>query len=201
MLHERIGVAEEVVGRVPLLLAPVLADPGTLLKEAFATGPRDAEAANALLAAALLSQARATHEGRLAATLALLSRLVAKADPRKTLGPDGAALRDDLMPNGWQYTIVSWPRLRYAWREGLAELLDVREKDRGIVEALDEVTRLSPSEPEPVSVSIQETWPPPAAALALTLAGLGIGGWTIWRELSLEADLRRRRRATRAARR
>lgn len=196
-LADRLGVEAEQVDRVDLLVAPRLADPETLLQAAFDRGPTDSDAAGLLLAAALLSQAQRITEGRHAAALALLARLVARADPRKTLGPDGMARRAELMPNGWKYTIGSWPRLRYAWREGLRDLLEVRQEDDATADALDEVTRLTAAEPEPVSVAIQESWPQPRVAFAVTFVGVTVAGWALWRELSYERRARGERRARR----
>jgi hypothetical protein len=228
-LSRRLGVAPQELARVGLLDSPKLPDYEQLLTKAFKVGPSDPPAAQVLLAAAILSKAEQTAEGRLAAALALLARLVAKADPEMTLGPKGATLRADIMPNGWRYTITSWPRLRYAWREGLADLLyqpndnplqdeaigalayqdaelleaepqipatirvETVEKERpdeGIFQALDEITRMSPKEPEPVSVAIQEQWPTPTITFAVSALGLGIAVWGMYTASSEAADVR-----------
>lgn len=189
-LHRRLGLAPEQIGSLEPLQGQVLSDPDTLFDYAFQHVAEDPKACQTVLAAALLAQARKSSEGRLAGSLALLSRLVAQANPNKTLGIRGAPLRDELMPNGWRYTAQSFLRLRYAWRGGLRELLDVQE-DCPIADALDEITRLNPSEPEPVSVAIQEQYPPPVAALLITLAGFGLTIYGIYdghrRQKDLEA--------------
>lgn len=182
-LSERLGIPREQVDAVDLLAVPVLPPPEMLIQAAFERGPQNPAQAQTLLAAAILSQATKTQEGRMAAALSLLARLVAHADPLKTLGPDGASMRKEFMPNGWRYTLASWPRLRYAWREGLQDLLTIREEDAAIVHALDEVTRLSEAEPEPVSVQIQESWPQPRIAFGVAFASLMISGWSMSRAL------------------
>lgn len=181
-LAERLGVPEDAIARVPLLNAPKLADPETLLTAAFEAGPGNKEAAGLLLASAILSQAQRTTEGRLAATLSLLSRLVARADPDRTLGPDGAAWRALALPNGWRYALGSWPRIRYAWREGMRDFLQVRPDDLAVAEALDEVTRMNPAEAEPVAVAIQESWPQPTVSFGVSVLSLLVSGWALSRE-------------------
>jgi hypothetical protein len=219
-LSERLGIPREELERVGLLQVTKLPDYEELLTASFKVGPSDPAAAQALLASALLAKAGSTSEGRLSAALTLLARLVAKADPAMTLGPNGAKIRARVMPNGWRYTIDSWTRLRYAWREGLVELLDPTrrgprrpsmeilehdpdeaadqermgeapagavaqsEKDPdieiGTVQALDEITRLNPADPEPVTVAIQEQWPNPKIAFAITAAGLSISLYSMF---------------------
>lgn len=210
-LAQRLGVAESAIARVPLLNTPKLADPETLLDAAFKTGPSDKEAAQLLLASAILSQAQRTTEGRLAATLSLLAPLVARADPDRTLGPDGAAWRAAALPNGWRYALGSWPRIRYAWREGMRDFLlghgpapapspparygaaePYAPSDMAISEALDEVTRMNPAEAEPVSVTLQETFPQPSIGFAVSALSLVVSGWALSRELSMERRMRRR---------
>ena len=188
-LHQRLGVTSAQVKQVDLLQGTALPDANSLFDEAFVRAKEDANEAQILLAAALLSQSRQTSEGRLSAGLALIAKLVARADPMQTLGPDGAAIRDSSMPNGWRYTAQSWKRLRYAWREpnGLKVLLGV-DADDPIADALDEITRLSPAEPEPVSVAIQEQFPAPRIGFAITMIGLGISFWGINR--SMQRDKR-----------
>ena len=197
-LAERLGVPVEQVSRVDLLQVPALPEPEKLISAAFERGPSDPEAAQVLLASAMLAQAQRTAEGRMSATLSLLARLVAHADPRRTLGPEGATIRHEIMPNGWRYTLASWPRLRYAWREGMRDLLQPSEANLGIADAIDEVTRMNEAEPEPVSVAITETWPQPRIAFAVTAAGLAIAGYTMYRQLAadraLDARLTRRTR-------
>jgi len=197
-LAERLGVSQEAVGRVEVLRHVTLPEAEALLDQAFAAGPTDPEAAQLLLASAMLAQAQRTPEGRLAAALTLLARLVAKADPQKTLGPDGAVRRAEVMPNGWKYTLGSWDRLRYAWREGMRDLLNVRPVDEGLAQALDEITRLSPAEPEPVRVAIQETFPQPHIAFAVTAVSLMVSGYSLYRETRLERRLRRGKRRGRS---
>jgi hypothetical protein len=198
-LHQRLGVTEAQVRQVDLLRGTALPDPNTLFDAAFARASVDEHEAQTLLAAAILSQARSTSEGRLAAALTLLSKLVARANPMKTLGPDGSDIRDYAMPNGWRHTAQSWQRLRYAWRDrlGLRDLLDVEPGDP-VGDALDEITRMSPAEPEPVSVAIQEQYPPPRIGFAITIVGLGISFYGIHRALQrekkVEEELRKIRR-------
>lgn len=195
-LAARIGVAPRHVDRFggEIVSKGSLADPDTLIDRAFQLGPSDPEGAQAMLAAAALSGAQQISDGRHAATLALIAPLVGKADPNMTLGPAGAPLRAEIMPNGWRYTLGSWERLRYAWREGLADLLGVEPEDGAVVNALNEVTRLTPAEPEPVKVAIQEQWPHPKVATVLTLIGLSFTGYTLWK------DVRTARKATRGSR-
>jgi hypothetical protein len=200
-LHERLGLAKEQMGGLDQSLAgPVLPEADSLFDKSFELAKNgELDPANLVLAAALLAQAKESAEGRLSSALSLLARLVANADPKQTLGAEGHAFRDQLIPNGWRYMAKTWPRLRYAWREGLAELLGVPEDDP-VRHALDEVTRLSPHEPEPVSVSIAETFPAPKTAFAFTLLGLGFAGWGIWTTMQqnqrmgrIENHLKRRR--------
>jgi hypothetical protein len=201
-LHQRLGVTQAQVQQVDLLQGTALPEANTLFDQAFARAQTDANEAQVLLAAALLSQARQTAEGRLSAALSLLAKLVANADPMYTLGPTGAEFREHSMPNGWRYTAQSWQRLRYAWREprGLKDILGVDPNDP-IADALDEITRLSPAEPEPVSVAIQEQFPPPRIGFAITIVGLGISFWGISRTWSREKELEREvRRAKRTKR-
>lgn len=173
-LAQRLGVPHALLSKVPLLSGHALARPEVLFQEAFRIGKTDPESANLLLAAAILSRAQSTSEGRLAGSLSLLSRLVARANPYKTLGPEGAHLREEIMPSGWVEMTKSWKRLRYAWREGMSDLLDVGSEDTGIVQALNEITRLHPAEPEPVSVSIKEQFPKPRLAFAVSVLGIGL---------------------------
>ena len=189
-LHQRLGVTQAQVKEVDLLQGTALPDADTLFDQAFARAQIDALQAQTLLAAALLAQGRQTAEGRLSVALVLLAKLVARADPMYTLGPTGTPIRERVMPNGWRYTAQSWQRLRYAWREpdGLRALLGVESGDP-IGDTLDEVTRLSPAEPEPVSVAIQEQFPPPRIGFAITMIGLGVSFWGINRALTREAKL------------
>jgi hypothetical protein len=186
-LAERLGVPESAIARVPLLNTPKLADPETLLDAAFATGPSDKEAAGLLLASAILSQAQRTTEGR------LLAPLVAQADPDVTLGPNGAAWRALALPNGWRYALGSWPRIRYAWREGMRGFLQVTPERTAIAEALDEVTRMNPAEAEPVAVAIQEVFPQPSLGFAVSVLSLMVSGWALSRELRMEEKVAKRR--------
>lgn len=167
MLSRRLGVDDEVVERV---VHPddayVISD--VLFEKAFSAGPGDPIAASVLLAHAILRKAQETPEGRLKSALCLVARLVANADAKKTLGPKGRSTRDELMPAGWKETMGSWPKFRYAWREGLVDLLEPSEDEHATVEALDELTRMHSNEPEPVSVHIQEVFPSPPVSFALS---------------------------------
>jgi hypothetical protein len=148
--------------------------------------------ANQALSVALVAQARSTTEGRLSAAVNLLARLVAEADPEMTLGQKGAALRAKIMPNGWRHASKSWPRLRYAWREGLPGLLGVDpqairfgaahspEARSALAETLDELTRLNASDPEPVSVKIQDPSSGPDIGMFVGAAGLALSVWSIY---------------------
>ena len=191
---ERLGVPVEHVENVGMLKGGVLPSSQLLFNEAFgmvrscAQGtaygrdPGDTSAdpklleAQMLLAAAILDKAQSTSEGRLSAALSMIAQLVAKANPSKTLGPEGAELRSHLIPSGWMEMSSSWEKTRYAWREGMESLLDAGENpsSRAVVQALNEVTRLSPSEPEPVKVNIQESFPSPKIAFAITAIGIGL---------------------------
>ena len=194
-LAERLGCAPEHVDRFGEL-APTgaLADPDTLLDRAFALGPNDPEGAQVMLAAAALAGAQRIADGRHAATLALMAPLIGKANPAKTIGPEGAEIRADVMPNGWRYTLGSWERLRYAWREGMGDLLDLDPEDGAIVNALNEVTRLTAAEPEPVKVAIQEHFPHPKVAFLVTMVGLTFTGYGIWRSATAQREVSRIRK-------
>lgn len=187
---ERLGVPVERVEDVPHLKGPSLPSASQLFEQAFdvvgkvkarfgsqASGS-DIELENAqlLLAAGLLERAQKSADGRLSSALALIAQLVARANPMKTLGPQGEALRNHLMPNGWQAMSESWEHTRYAWREGMAELLDANDTEagRGMVQALNEVTRLQPGEPAPTTVTIQESFPAPRVAFAISVLGIGL---------------------------
>jgi len=195
-LHDRLGLPREEMGNLPILAGRALPDPNTLFDQAFEGAEEHPQESQTLLAAALLSQARNTPEGRLSGALALIAKLVARANPDMTLGPRGSELREHLMPNGWRYTAQSWGRLRYAWREGMRDLLDVHEHDP-IADALDEITRLNPAEPEPVSVAIQEQFPPPTVGFAITVLGLSLTGYGIYRNWQREKELERMARRRR----
>ena len=199
-LASQLGLAEEVVECHDLLAGPVLPEAKVLLDQAFKVGPTDPQGGQVLLAAAMLGQARRTPEGRLAAALALLAPLVVhQADPYMTLGPKGAEIRVQAMPAGWAATIQSWNRLRYAWWNGLPEILGLPKPFGAtatgagetpvstgpapagvLVRALDEVMRLSAAEPEPVSVIVREVWPGPKIAFGVTLAALGLAAWNVF---------------------
>jgi len=180
-LAERLGVPAERVESIDLLRTPRLPDPEKLLEAAFAAGAQTPDDAAVLLGAAALSLSQSIPDGRHAVTLALLAPLLAQSDPYMTLGPTGAEIRAEVMPNGWRYTLTSWPRLRYAWREGMQRLLRVDAEDQRVVEALHEATRMNPAEPEPVSVAIQEQWPAPAVSFAVAGTSLLLTGWQILR--------------------
>lgn len=168
-LSERLAVSYGAVEPIGALQGHSLPEPSELYRQAFERAPQSPDEAQLLLASAILSNARRTSEGRLAAAQTLLAPLVANANPMKTLGPDGAALRADMMPLGWQQTVESWPRLRYAWREGMIEMLDVKESMQHSALALDELTRFHPGEPEPTAVQIKEQapWEPLASLLGI----------------------------------
>lgn len=171
MLHARLGVEKEAFGEIPSLQGPALPDPDMLFDQVFEQIKLGSfDKARLLLGAALLSSARKTTEGRLCSSLVLISRLVVHADPNALFGDEYAQERDRMLPNGWRHGTASWSRLRYAWRDGMASLLGAE----GSIEAqtLDELTRLSPNEPEPVSVNIQEQYPAPETAFYVTMGGL-----------------------------
>lgn len=192
-LSERLGIDDSEVETYGLVSAGGLAHPGELIHQACEIGPEDPRGAQVKLAAAALSAAQLTDEGRHAAALAMIAPLIADADPMMTLGPAGADLREYCMPNGWKYTFASWERLRMAWQSGgLKKLLGVDEgRHRFIVSALNEVTRMTAMEPEPVKVAIQEKWPPEPIPFAVTVIGLGFTLRGIMKE---RAAQRRRRR-------
>lgn len=172
LIAQRLGLPEEEVRGIELLSRPTLADANTLFDAAFQTGESNPKNAQILLAAALLARSQATAEGRLAGTLAIIAQLVAKANPMKTLGPEGWRAREELLPSGWRAMSESWEKTRYAWREGLTELLDVSEANQGLMHAASEMTRLSPAEPEPTRVNIQEQFPAPMVAFGLSVLSL-----------------------------
>lgn len=182
MLAKRIGLNEEQAGRLngdELSLGSEV-----LFRKAFELGPTDPEGASALLGCALLAKAHETKDGRLKSALLLLARLASRADAKKTLGPMGQATRDELLPTGWVEMASSWQRLRYAWREGLVDLLDAPEEEHATVEALDELTRMHPNEPEPVSVNIQEVFPSPYISFGVSALGLLLSMRLMWRDWS-----------------
>lgn len=187
---ERLGIPVEHIESVDVLNSHVLAPADKLFEEAFRIAQEQPAKAQTILAAALLSQAQQTSEGRLSGALSLIAPLVARANPMKTLGPEGATLRAELLPSGWIAMSRSWHKTRYAWREGLEHLLDVRPEDQATIQSLNEITRLHPAEPEPVSVSIQESFPAPKVAFAVTILGMAFTMRTVIREMSLA---RRRR--------
>jgi hypothetical protein len=189
----RLGIPIEKAQQYGLLNGIALNNPDALFTEAFSVAEKDPDRGQALLAAALLSRAQHTSEGRLSAALSLISRLVVHADPMMTLGPSGTELRHELLPSGWNEMSQSWKKLRYAWREGMVDLLAVREEDLGSAEALNEITRLHPAEPEPVSVAIQEQFPHPKIAFILTVLGLGFTIRTVVREVKQSKRAKRSR--------
>lgn len=180
---ERLGIPAETVEQVDLLASPALPSPDILFEQAFTVGEKNPAEAQILLASAILAQSQKTSEGRLSGALSLIAQLVSRADPYMTLGPKGASLREELFPTGWKAMTLSWDRTRYAWREGMEHLLGVRPEDKPIVQALNEITRLHPAEPEPVKVHIQEQFPPPMIAFGLTVLGLGLTLRTAIREI------------------
>ena len=172
MLAKRIGLPEEEMGR--LQGDELSYGSEALFGKAFELAPSDDKTGTMLLGCALLAKAHETKDGRLKSALLLLSRLVANADGKKTLGPAGAELRDELIPVGWKETSGSWQRIRYAWREGLVQLLDPDESEASTVEALDELTRMHSNEPEPVAVNIQEVFPSPWVSFSVSALGLAL---------------------------
>ena len=136
---------------------------------------------------ALLAVAHETTDGRHKSALLLLARLVGNADGRMTLGPPGASKRSELFPTGWKEMAHSWPRLRYAWREGLEDLLSPPESEQATVLALDEITRIHPAEKEPVPVTIQEVFPSPVVSFIVSAAGLALSMRLMFRTGNLEA--------------
>jgi hypothetical protein len=204
---ERLGIPVERVEQIGYLKSPSLPQAKQLFDQAFSmvdhVAKRDTyaamygdaarfpagdentlEEAQILLAAALLEKAQSSSDGRISGALALIAQLVAKADPQKTLGPAGQALRQHLMPNGWEAMTRSWEHVRYAWREGMAQLLDANATaaGRAIVQALNEITRLQPGEPEPVRVNIQESFPAPRVAFAVSVIGLALTARSLIKE-------------------
>lgn len=184
---ERLGIPVEHIEQIDLLNKGMLPDASSLFGATFrkvgvvasseqfgAETAEELQNAQTLLAAALLDQAQHTELGRLSAALSLIAQLVVRANPQKTLGPEGAQLREHLIPEGWEAMSKSWERTRYAWREGLDELLDANKtaEGRAVVQALNEITRLHPADPEPVQVHIQETFPAPKLAFGLSVLGI-----------------------------
>lgn len=212
-MAQRLGVDSQAVASLPALRQTPLPSANVLFEQAFTAARTDPRGANLLLAAAILQQGRETPEGRLAGALPIVARLVARADPMMTLGPTGAELRDRTMPNGWRYTMQSYPRFRYAWREGLRDLLQVGRSARNqdafgevepadpklvaeyaLADAVDNVTRLDPAEPEPVQVVIQEQFPPPRIGFAITVVGLGLSFYGLYSTFRSERRLEERER-------
>lgn len=184
VLADRLDVGPEVLERAGLTTIETLGESSPLIDLAVQLGPSDPEASAAALGAALLSHAQRESDERLAVALTMLAPLIARSDARLLLGPEGRELRRELLPNGWKNAIRSWERMRYAWREGLYQLLSLHpEHDRTIVHALNEITRLNPKEAESVKVAIQEVWPPKKAQTAITLAGMAFTIWGIMREI------------------
>jgi len=180
---ERLRIPVERIEQVSLLRTHFLAEPRKLFAEAFRIAEQNPEEGQLLLAAAILSQAEKTAEGRLSGALSMISSLVAHADPLKTLGPEGATLRTELLPSGWESMTLSWMQTRYAWREGLETLLDTTPSEAAVVQALNEITRLHPAEREPVSVHIQESFPAPKVAFAITVLGMAFTLRTVFKEV------------------
>lgn len=180
---ERLRIPVERIEQVALLRTHYLAPPHNLFVAAFRVAESNPEEGQLLLAAAILSQAEKTAEGRLSGALSMIASLVAHADPLKTLGPDGAQLRNELLPSGWESMTQSWMQTRYAWREGLEKLLSVTPSEAPVVQALNEITRLHPAEREPVSVHIQESFPAPKVAFAITVVGMVFTMRTVFKEV------------------
>lgn len=116
----------------------MLADPSQLLGMAWATGPNNPERAQALLAAGLLGFSRLVADGRHGGCLASLAWLIARSDPLKTIGPRGAETRFQAMPNGYAGMVTSFENLRYAWLNGLPDLL---VHDRSNFHTINELVR------------------------------------------------------------
>jgi hypothetical protein len=182
LLARRLAIPVELAQRAGLTDPKLLKDPAALIQAAAQVGPKDPEAASALLAAAVLGQSEQGADPRLSTFLRLLASMVSHSKASLLLGPEGSALRAQLMPNGWLYTIQSWPRSRYAWREGMTQLLEVGPEDVDRLHALDEITALSGSEAEPVSVVIQDVWPPKPVTTILTLIGMIVTSLGLYRE-------------------
>jgi len=160
----------------------VLSDPRQMIEKACSLGPTDPAAASVWLAGALVAQAEREVDGRLRSFLVLLAPIVARSDAGLLLGPPGANLRQEVLPNGWTYTIESWHRMRYAWREGLVRLFHTTEGDRRVLQALDQLSRVSVGEADPVTVAIQESWPPKPWATVITLLGAALAAVGLSRE-------------------
>lgn len=171
MLARRIGVEE---AECPLQGDELSYGSDALFSKAFEVAPEDPKNGTMLLGCALLAVAHETTDGRHKSALLLLARLVGNADGRMTLGPPGASKRSELFPTGWKEMAHSWPRLRYAWREGLEDLLSPPESEQATVLALDEITRIHPAEKEPVPVTIQEVFPSPVVSFIVSAAGLAL---------------------------
>ena len=209
-LARRLRVPVEQLERVGALQVAVLPDPETLFSAALNSPQQDPEASQIALAAALLSAAEHSQEGRMRAGLTLLSKLVVRADPMMTLGPEGAEMRARILPKGWRGATSSWMSFRYAWREGMRHLLGVPEDETSaedaIADALDELTRLHHAEAEPISVAIQQSWPPEPIGGLVTIVGLGFTVWGVFggfrreRELDREVAIRKRMRKSRQKR-
>ncbi len=182
LLARRLAIPVELAERAGLTDPKVLKDPAALIQAAAQVGPKDPEAASALLAAAVLGQSEQGADPRLSTFLRLLASMISHSKASVLLGPEGSALRAQLMPNGWLYTIQSWPRSRYAWREGMTRLLEVGPEDIDRLHALDEITAMSGSEAEPVSVVIQDVWPPKPVTTILTLIGMIVTSFGLYRE-------------------
>lgn len=182
LLARRLAISVELAQRAGLTDPKLLKDPAALIQAAAQVGPKDPEAASALLAAAVLGQSEQVADPRLSTFLRLLASLVSHSKASLLLGPEGSALRAQLMPNGWLYTIQSWPRSRYAWREGMTRLFEIGPEDTDRLHALDEITALSGSEAEPVSVVIQDVWPPKPVTTILTLIGMIVTSFGLYRE-------------------
>ena len=180
-LHERFGAAREQVERAGLFGA--LPDPLTLLRKAYEAGPSDPDVSRVYLAAAMLSASERTSDGRLAAALKVASRIVAAySSPELALGPEGDRVRDDALPGGWMGALTNWERFRYAWLRGMDVLLGA-ERDERLRGVVDELVRMDGGEREPMRVAIQEKWPPDEVAVTLSVLGIGLSAWGIYREL------------------
>jgi|GEM_PF-6755063 len=190
MLATRMGLSEE---EAPNLSGDELSFGSEVLFErAFEAGPNDPASASVLLGCAILAKGHETKDGRLKSSLLLLARLVARADAERTLGPKGRATRDELMPVGWKETCSSWQRLRYAWREGLVDLLEPQASEAPTIETLDELTRMHSNEPEPVAVNIQEVFPSPWISFGISVTGILISVRLMFRDWQKDSGRRRR---------
>ena len=172
-LHQRLALEDHDLQVARELQKPGHEPASDLARRACEIAPQEPERGLLTLAAAMVSKADHTADGRLSAALILLAPLVADSDPYVVLGPqgDGPIIREHALPAGWPATIQSWEKLRFAWREGLQELLRIDADDERSVAALNQLTRLHPGEEEPIRVAIKETYKMGGAEKALAWGG------------------------------